>query len=254
MTICIAAICTEDTEDYIVFAVDHMLTVGGLGQFEHNIKKYSQLNNTTVGMLAGKTMHTDYFFDNSFDNMSFESISQDLFNKFNLKKEDIIQKEILNKYNIDFNFVHDLLNKPQLNGFSSEIIKAISNIELGVVILLIGFIDGKAKIIEVNDNNIFDVSVLTFHAIGSGHPQAKNALLFQRHSKDDGLRVCLYNVYKAKKNAEVSEGVGKETELGFLSKDGVKILDKSDIEILDKIYNQELNFGKDNELLSDLNI
>ena len=50
MTICISAICKENEDEHIVFAVDHMITTYN-GEFEHAIKKYNIINKNTVGML-----------------------------------------------------------------------------------------------------------------------------------------------------------------------------------------------------------
>ena len=68
------------------------------------------------------------------------------------------------------------------------------------------------------------------------------------------MKTTLYNVYKAKKNAEVMQGVGKETDIGYLNKNGVKILDTKNINILNEIYYIELNCGKQHNKLNDLYI
>ena len=51
-------------------------------------------------------------------------------------------------------------------------------------------------------------------------------------------------MYKAKRNAEVSEGVGKETDLGVLTRRGYYLLKDDvkdgEIRILSNIYNLEL--------------
>ena len=52
MTICLAAIGSNLKEECIVFSTDHMVSTN-VGQFEHSIMKYRQLNKTTVVMLAG---------------------------------------------------------------------------------------------------------------------------------------------------------------------------------------------------------
>lgn len=78
---------------------------------------------------------------------------------------------------------------------------------------------------------------------------AQNSLLFQKHSKQDDLKTTLCNVYKAKKNAEVMQGVGKETDIEYLNETGITMLDKRNIEILDEIYNIELNYGRQHKRL-----
>ena len=51
-------------------------------------------------------------------------------------------------------------------------------------------------------------------------------------------------MYKAKRNAEVSEGVGRETDLGVLTKRGFYILEETKLDELDKIYQDELKYGR----------
>lgn len=48
------------------------------------------------------------------------------------------------------------------------------------------------------------------------------------------------------------QGVGKETEIGFLNNDGIHMLNSKNLKILDEIYNVELNCGKKHHKLNDL--
>ena len=66
--------------------------------------------------------------------------------------------------------------------------------------IVIGFDENKkAKIFEIGEQGQLDLSKIFFHAIGSGGDQAINTLMFQGHSKEDGLLSTIYDVYKAKK-------------------------------------------------------
>lgn len=116
-----------------------------------------------------------------------------------------------------------------------SIYKNITNTELDTAFLLIGFDGDRAQISEIGEEGIFNFNDINFHTIGSGSQQTQNTLLFQKHSSEDNLRTTLYNVYKAKKNAEVKQGVGRETEIGYLNKRGMKILNEENINILDDI-------------------
>ena len=51
-------------------------------------------------------------------------------------------------------------------------------------------------------------------------------------------------MYKAKRNAEVSIGVGKETDLLILTKKGVIETDKTLMDRLSIVYDTELKYGK----------
>ena len=89
-----------------------------------------------------------------------------------------------------------------------------------------------------------DIRDLNFGAVGSGGPQALNTMLFQRHSMADSLPTAVYNVYKAKRTAETSIGVGRETDMMVMSESGVVNIGEAKIEKLRLIYEQELNYGK----------
>ncbi|KAF5412187.1 MAG: hypothetical protein C5S47_02030 [Candidatus Methanogasteraceae archaeon] len=71
MTICIAAIAKENDSEYIVFSTDHMVTTY-MGQFEHSILKYVELNQNTVAMLAGQVLLFDDLIKLSGSNDSYQ--------------------------------------------------------------------------------------------------------------------------------------------------------------------------------------
>lgn len=253
MTICISAICTENDKEHIVFSVDHMITTG-IGQFEHDINKYKLLTDNSVGMLAGNALLMDYFLEDDYSNKSYSEIQSVLEEKFKQKRLETIQKEILDVYTIEWDDVKEMLKKSITNDFQSQILKSITKTKLNTAILLMGFDDGKAKISQIGDGGIETYDKIYFNTIGSGSIQAQNTLLFQKHSKYDELKTTLYNVYKAKRNAEVMQGVGKETDIGYLNEKGIVMLDVENIKILDEIYNIELIYGKKHEMLNDLTI
>jgi len=258
MTICIAAISKEEInnkeEEYIVFAVDHMLSNNLLGEFEHDIKKYHQINQSTVLMLSGRAHLMEYFTELENSNGNINDILEELKTKFKEKRLEIIQSEILEPSLIDLDFINENINKEFNNSLIKYIFHEILNTQLDTSILLTGFEGNKAKIFELMDNGVSDLRTINFHAIGSGSIQALNTLLFQKHSIKEDLKTTIYNVFKAKKNAEVMRGVGKETELGYLSKDGVILLKKKDLNTLENIYNCELNYGKNHEELKNLKL
>jgi len=253
MTICISAICNKNKQEHIVFTVDHMITTLN-GEFEHPIKKYRKINKNTVGMIAGDTLLMDFFMDLEEYDSNYETLQKLIYNKFKEKRFEIIQNTILNTFFIDIEFIKENLNKQIDNMLMQEIYKGIISTKLKSAVLLIGFINNHAQISEIGDEGISNFNNINFHTIGSGAQQAQNTLLFQKHSSEDSLKTALYNVYKAKKNAEVKQGVGRETEIGYLNHKTMKILDEKNINILDNIYNLELEYGKTHSNLENLNI
>ncbi len=253
MTICIAAISKENDREYVVFSTDHMVTTN-MGQFEHSILKYMCLNKNTVAMLAGQALLFDDLVKLGSECNNYEQIKRQIFDNFRNKRKEVIENEIFNVFGINQDFFKESLQKTIPNPFINNILQKVAEFKLKTQILLVGFIDSVAQITHIEESGMVEFRSMNFHCIGSGYIQAANTLLFQKHSKTNPLIPTIYSVYKAKKNAEVSEGVGKETELLVLNEDGVNKLSNDDISILDKIYKEELEYGKTHRELSNINI
>ncbi len=172
------------------------------------------------------------------------------------KKKDIIQKELLDPLGVKYDdIIPETLKGLQINEIMLKIMDKITRFDLETSILLVGFDQNKeAQITEITQDSIADFRMFNFHAIGSGNMQAANTLLFQKHDRKEKLISTIYNVYKAKRNAEVLEGVGKETDLFVLGHEkGCQNLNEY-LALLKGIYDSELSEGKLNPELSKIKI
>lgn len=258
MTICVSAIATDNGKESIVFSTDHMVSVGDLGQFEKEIKKYKVLNkNNIVAMLSGQILLFDKILEGTNDFHDFYKIRGKIIENMAKIRKEIIKREVYDLFGIDELYIKSILSNPIQNPFIQRILETISNFSLQTSILLVGFDnEGKAQISEIDEKSYADYRDLHFHAIGSGSIQALNTLLFQKHCKFKDLKTTIYNVYKAKKNAEVVVGVGKETEIMVLEGVNRHELQPDQMRKLENIYNEELGYGvnhKDLNNLFDLN-
>lgn len=253
MTICIAAVAKENDKEYIVFTTDHMVTTN-MGQFEHSILKYSKLNKNTIAMLAGQALLFDDLIKLDDYNINYEEMKLKIFDNFKQKRKEILENEVFNSYGINQEFVVDSLKKEIPNVFVNTILTKVVEFKLNTSILLTGFRDSEAQITNIEESGIIDFRSMNFHAIGSGAVQAANTLLFQKHSKTNPVLTTIYNVFKAKKNAEAGGGVGKETEILVLTEDGIQELSDGDLGVLTKIYMEELQYGKNDKRLSEIKV
>ena len=224
------------------------------GEFEHPIKKYREINKNTIGMIAGDALLMDFFMDLENYNSEYKSIKESIKSKFKEKRLEIIQNTVLDTFLINVEFIRENLTEKIQNPLMGNIYQEVLGVKLNSAILLIGFDDDYGQMTEIGEEGISNFRNINFHAIGSGAQQAQNTLLFQKHSSEDNLTTTLYNVYKAKKNAEVKQGVGKETELGYLNKKGMNMLNKKNLNILDDIYLFELDCGKTHENLNNIEL
>lgn len=248
MTICIAAIgkCIEfnKNEEAIVFATDHMITLQQIGQFEHSIEKYRKINQNTIAMLSGEALLFDDVLKGMDEKQNFDEIKGKIHNNMVGIRDEKVKKMILDRFKIDFDYLKQLLNNPEHNDIAQEILETIKQFNLNTSVILAGFIGGKAQIAEINELAAINTRDINFDAIGSGGTQAINTLLFQKHSKSDDLKTTLFNVYKAKRNSEVSVGVGKETDIFILTEEQIYFIDGLQKLLLEKIYNDEMKVGK----------
>lgn len=252
MTICIAAIAKERNKEYIVFTTDHMVTTM-TGQFEHSIKKHRELNKSTVAMLSGQVLLFNDLTKLDGNETEFNEIKDKIHENFKKKRNEIIKSEIFNIYGIDEQFFREALSKQVPNPIIQKILTQVSEFNLKTNILLIGFDGDEARIADISDFHVVDFTSLNFHSIGSGTIQSDNTLLFQKHGKHESLIYTIYNVYKAKRNAEVMNGVGKETELLVLSKNsGCRYVNSDQLTVLNEVYEEEFNYYKNHKELKNL--
>jgi|WetSurMetagenome_2_1015567.scaffolds.fasta_scaffold02950_7 hypothetical protein len=253
MTICIAAIGKNEKNEVIVAATDHMITMGNLGQFEHTISKYKELNKDTIAMLSGIPLLFDDLIRMPDNNYSYFEIKAQIKKNFKCKRNEIFQDHVLDLYGISWEKFVDAATQPFPNPLIEEIMNQNTKFLLRSSILLAGFDGNRAIISEISERTFADFRDMNSHAIGSGSIQAVNTLMFQKHDKHDSLFTTIYDVYKAKRNAEVAQGVGKETELIVLTKgDGCRTITSESFKILKEIYDQEVKLGRNHLKLKSL--
>lgn len=258
MTICVAGICKyaikdkPEVKDGIIFATDHMVSIEGIGQFEHKISKHNMLPNGLIVMIAG-TLSLDEITHDLIDAKTTltDTVSaiQERMKELNDAK---IEREILSRAGFKLSDLSDLVKSEIRNEYMNEIIKKALSHDMETVVILLGIETNQAKLVTITENSIDSSgSEIGFAAIGSGDMQAINTLLFQQHNRNEWLYTAIYNIYKAKKNAEAAEGVGNTTDLFFLTDNGQPV-PITNLAILDQIYADELNQGKTDKRLEQL--
>lgn len=253
MTICISCVCEDEGKDIIVIATDHMIDVG-IGQFEHDIQKHKKIHGKNIAMLSGSALLFNDLIMNLEEKKEFEEIKKGIYENFCNMRKNIVKEQLLDKFGLKEEEIKEIIKGEIKNPIIGKLIESISKFKLNTSILLVGFDNRLAKISEIQEEGFADYTDVHFHAIGSGQIQAINTLLFQKQLKKNSLKTTIYNVYKAKRNAEVSSGVGIETDMLILAEDGCLELSEGDINILREIYDNELKMGKNSEDLNKLNI
>ncbi len=97
------------------------------------------------------------------------------------------------------------------------------NWEFGTHLIVAGVDEDGAHIHLVDDRIDTSGGELGFHAIGSGATLAEVSLARRSQQKSTSLGEAIYNVYEAKKTAELARGVGITTDMGVIRKGQPKL-------------------------------
>lgn len=96
----------------------------------------------------------------------------------------------------------------------------------------------KAHLYQVDNDRLTCCDGAGYACIGVGFYQAASSLMFSGFKQDNQLDQALFQIFAAKKRAEVAPGVGRETDMVYISSADSKYIMLSDqiVDELDKIY------------------
>jgi hypothetical protein len=119
---------------------------------------------------------------------------------------------------------------------------SIQRAELGVSIILAGVDSIGPHIYGVEDPGTsicFDR--LSYHAIGSGDRHAILTLVAHKQHHTMGLNQTVFNAYCAKRAAEAAPGVGQETEMRVITRDGIHVIGSTELDRLSELHQKRIN-------------
>ena len=247
VTICLSAICEKG--EAVVFATDKLLTAAGFAvEFEHPGGKSTRIGPNCVGLSAGDALYDTELFGaaqgaiGQFHAPTVEQVAttvRDLFRDLRLKRA---EEYVLRPRGLDLaSFYENLMGRlpPEL---AFQIDEGIRSAKLPLQVMLAGLDSSGAHIYGIEDPGSLDCwDRLGYHAVGSGETHALLTLIAREHSIDNTLNQTAYLVYEAKRKAEVAPGVGRETEMGFMSREqGLYLLQKDELDALESAYQQTL--------------
>lgn len=242
MTVCIAAICGDGEKARAVVAADRMVTAGGFMEFEHPGSKIVELSPHALVLVAGATNDGMRLVHETAAAMGgtsgdISSVAEDLGRRYAEARRARAEQFILGTRGLDFQSYYGMHS-----GLSQQVVMladdALQKFDFGVELLLAG-VDDTGAHVATNGNpgggNQSHDSI-GWTAIGSGAIHVLPSMAGFEHSPQAGYGQTLFRVYASKRRAEVAPGVGHETEVAVISRDGIKRLSESELEGLDSIY------------------
>lgn len=246
MTVCIAAVCDNGSDDPKIILCTDNLVSSALGSAETMLKTRmlgKNWNCLTAGdesdllgfsaSLAKKFRHVTIREKKTIDETNAgELVRQVLMEMKKQKADDIVRADYAISY-------EELLANGKAR-FPEEIFRdamlTVRAAHVDAQCIVAGFADGFPLLLQTERNGRVAVHE-EFAAVGEGAYLAQSILLHRAHSDVLPFACALYSVYEAKKYAEGARSVGSNTSIVVHHKDGRReIVNVGGFSALDKHY------------------
>jgi hypothetical protein len=244
MTVCLAALCHDNDEARAVIAADRMVTLGGFIEFEHAVPKMTSASSLAIAMVAGETLSGTRLAQEVADSLAgnnppIAEIAQRLAAHYEVTRRARLEQALLTPRGLDlgsFYESHAVLN--------ANIVALIDNqmtqYNLGVELLLAGVDPSGAHIYSIGNpgppENLHDT--IGYAAVGSGWIHAIQALIGFGHAASADYHETVFRAYAAKRRAEVTPGVGLDTDMAVISAAGIHWLTDDELGQLREMYEE----------------
>ena len=248
MTICISASCNSGKS--IVVASDRMLSVPSLTvEFDHQDTKIYQISGNCVALSSGDALCVQDILiggigaASQLQNPPIKTLAEQVKLQFCQVRKQRVNDLILGPRGIDFDGFYQggmISRFPQ--DLSMLIDNQVQRYELRTEILLSGVDDSGAHIYCIGDpGTMACFDRLGYHAIGSGYRHAVLKLVAFGQHPSMTVKETIFNVFCAKRVAELAQGVGRSTSMMIVSRQNCLTIERNILEGLVPAYEQQAN-------------
>jgi hypothetical protein len=247
MTVCIAALC--DNGHALVVASDRMLSAPYLTlEFDHRDAKIDMIGPMCVTLSAGDALSVQDIVVGGvgvtaqLQHPTVQLIADNVRDRFAEVRKRKINELILRPRGLDFDaFYAGGMIRAVPQELAMVLDQQMLNFSLQTEILLAGIDDGGSHIYGIGDpGTMACFDRLGYHSIGSGQRHALLTLVSRAQHKSDDLNTTVFNVFAAKRAAELAQGVGQATDVVVIGPRGAHRLSPQEIDALDKILGEDV--------------
>ena len=218
-------------------------------EFDHQDTKIDQIDRRCVALSSGDALCVQDILiggmgaANHFQNPPISTLAEQIKYKFCEVRKQRINDLILGPRGIDFDGFY---KNGMIAQFPPDLAMLLDNQvqkqSLGTTILVAGVDAGGAHIYSVEDPGVMScLDRLGYHAIGSGHRHAVLKLVSFGQHMSKSLNETVFNVFCAKKVAEVAPGVGHTTTMKIVTKDGTIQVEQETLDKMEPAYKEQAN-------------
>ena len=246
MTICVAASCADGSA--VVVASDRMLSAPFLTvEFDHQDAKIDQINQTCVALSSGDALCVQdvliggWGAANQLQNPTIQVLAEQIKHQFCEVRKSRINDYILGPRGVDFDTFYQggMIGRlpPDLAMLIDD---AVQRQNLGTTILVGGVDSSGAHIYCISDPGVIScLDRLGYHAIGTGHRHALLKLVAEGQHFSSTINQTIFNVFSAKKVAELAPGVGQATTMRVIMNSGTTQVDQQILDQLVPLYEKK---------------
>ena len=249
LTICIAAICENK---YVVVTTDRMLTllIPNI-EYEADYQKSVEIAKNCVVATAGSAIALTPILQ-KVKTLTLQSPAKDiptLAEQTRLAYEQVrnekLNEEILSSYGLNLQSFYQA-NMALNQQLMALLIQRMQQYNYNLWVLLAGVDDNGGHIFRIENPAVkYCYDSIGYHAIGSGEIHAAMTFIANDFkTKDTPLNRGLTLSYEAKRRSEKAQGVGAQTDMTIVMKDGIKRVPDDVITRLDSIYQKRVEQEK----------
>lgn len=244
MTICIAALCDKGKSAVVV--ADRMAVFGSGSLLEFKLddhaSKIHELTTHAVLLHSGRTTDAELILADTkvYENCEnlVETVDRTVLSLIEKKRDSEVARRLGSsfKYETLVNTVGNTSSGPLY-----EVLQQVRITDLGEM-LIVSMKDGQYEIQAYYPPVSPVRSDLHYAAVGSGGIYARAALTIQQYTSNAKVSEALFQVYSAKKAAEIVYGVGEPTEMAVLTADGIRKASNETLKLLEKFRQEKSKF------------
>lgn len=248
MTICIAAIAANRSA--VIVTSDRMLSAHFLSlEFDHPDSKIEKLGKSCVGLSSGDALPAGELFASAhsvstqLQNPQVGQIAESIKDAYATLRARRVEEQVFRPRGITLDaFYQQGLIRQFPPEVAMQLDDMVQRAEFRVELVIAGVDGNGAHIIGISDPGRADsYDRVGYHAIGSGMSHAILSLVSSGQHWAKGINETVFNVFRAKRQAETAPGVGRSIEIRIVTNQGTRSVTDKEMKILDDIYTELLS-------------
>lgn len=231
MTVGIAAICQEDSNERIVLAADRMISTGMNPriEYEHTKSKIQTVYDNDVvncmGVASGTVAYIEDFFNrlskklDGHEASSVQDVARKARRAYVELGQETAENSVLDQFDLELSDLSDLdadndseLVASLLSDVSEKQNEFASQLEV-----VLGGIDAMGPhVFAIEQFDLNPQNTIGYHAIGSGNQPARSVFIRNSYDTNACVREGILNVIEAKSRSEQARGVGSKMDLAVI--------------------------------------